>query len=430
MKTSLKWKLIALLAVVSSLFVFTGCKLGETLDDVKEKYNLSARVTYYAYGVSAADDEIETGAQFENKQTVKDIYYVAGSKPANIGGVTIKNVSLTYYAHKFLNWYHVAEDEEGNPVFADEAQTVPVMSDELVDFSKPLTEDEHLLVCADWLALPKVEIKLVCDEMSATDSVPAKTIAGEETTYKNGETVWEDFFKDEGAEIQSLGGAPFTVTDKSYTYVEYYTDSACQTEASWPVQWTGENVTLYAKYIKGDWTVLKTKQDVKNVFNGYYGNGSYYLLNDIDCADVTVIPNQGFKGTFQGNGHTISNLTAVLDSKNATNGTKRALFGTLQATAKISDVTFANTTVQYETNPMGVSNVNLYFLFVSREEGAIVENVSFTGKVSYKFATKDGAAVQPYNLGGNATDGWTGWLNGEGSLDGFDTDGVTIEIRA
>ena len=44
------------------LIYIAGCKLGTTLDDLKEEYSLKAQVTYYA-----------NGGEFENKRTVKHV---------------------------------------------------------------------------------------------------------------------------------------------------------------------------------------------------------------------------------------------------------------------------------------------------------------------------------------------------------------------
>ena len=70
MKKGLKWKLIAGSALVSSLFICGGCKLGESFADLKEKYDWDACVTYYANSVGA-DDTFKADGQFENTQGVK-----------------------------------------------------------------------------------------------------------------------------------------------------------------------------------------------------------------------------------------------------------------------------------------------------------------------------------------------------------------------
>lgn len=90
-----KWKrtFLAVLGILSSLFIFAGCKLGTTLDDLKEEYSLKAQVTYYA-----------NGGEFENKRTVKNVYYAEGQPVANIGGTEIPNISLTYTGYEFDCW--------------------------------------------------------------------------------------------------------------------------------------------------------------------------------------------------------------------------------------------------------------------------------------------------------------------------------------
>lgn len=81
------------------------------------------------------------------------------------------------------------------------------------------------------------------------------------------------------------------------------------------------DVTLYPRYIK---TELETVDDVKNfseaVNNGANCMGLFVYLNaDIDFGGVAMQPigklENGFEGTFDGNGHVISNLNISSDSQ-------------------------------------------------------------------------------------------------------------------
>lgn len=295
MKTSLKWKLIASLAVVSSLFVFTGCKLGETLDDVKEKYNLSAQVTYYA-----------NGGVFEQTKSVKNLYYKAGSTAINIkDDNSIANISLARSGYDFLDWYYIERDADGEPMFEDEAQTIPVKSEIKADFSDPLEENEHWILVADWAIQARVKIQLVCDDLAEGETIALKS----GNSVKEGELIREYLY--EGTTLKRPDEYFFKPDDDcNFTFVQFYKNEACgssdlMTDADWPLQRTEEDVYLYAKYIKGEWKILQTASDVKNMFgsNGkmYSSNMHYYQIADIDCADVTIAPIENFGCEWQGN---------------------------------------------------------------------------------------------------------------------------------
>lgn len=84
-----------------------------------------------------------------------------------------------------------------------------------------------------------------------------------------------------------------------------------------------------------EWNDVSTIQDLANISNDLEGN--YRLVNDIDLSEVLWTPIDGyFKGIFDGNGHTISNLT-VDTSENA------GLFGGASGSG---GATFTNVTIK------------------------------------------------------------------------------------
>lgn len=97
---------------------------------------------------------------------------------------------------------------------------------------------------------------------------------------------------------------------------------------------TGENVSD----VQATGTEIKTPDDLKNISNDL--NGSYYLANNIDMSGVTFTPigpssSSPFKGTFDGNGYAIQNLTI--------SGTSdyQGLFGYLDS-ATVKNLTIEN----------------------------------------------------------------------------------------
>lgn len=459
MRKGLKWKLISGLTLISSLFICAGCKLGESFADLKEKLDWDARVTYYANSVGTGD-AFKTDGQFENTQGVKDMYYKAGSYAARIGEKEIGNVKMTHYAHAFEGWYHVDKDEqgrllfvdkdgeklyqgedgrlyyaekEGNPVLTDESvATVPVRSDEKVDFSKTLADGDHWSICADWEEMSRLHIKLACEDLEDNEKIAGTSMDSKDVEYENGALVWEDFFENEEDKVQSLGMAPFTASENAFTFVEYYKDEACTQIVSWPIAWNENDQVIYAKYIKGEWEILKNTEDVKSklfMSTKVSATDKFYLIQDIDCTDVSVAPFEKFEGQLQGNGFTLSNLQVTLGQRSSRldGGKSVALFGQICKTAKIENVRFENIAVEYPTKSK-ITTWTCYFLFTQFDLGASVSDVAITGTFKFKLGDEN---AKPMNVAQNAENWKYGTVQDGADSSGFDMSGVsapTFEI--
>ena len=78
---------------------------------------------------------------------------------------------------------------------------------------------------------------------------------------------------------------------KGYTFYGLYEDIECTKEVSATVNQNEKgDYTVYAKYIKGNWKILRTPADVKSTLfsAAYIQHSNFYLANDIDCKDITV----------------------------------------------------------------------------------------------------------------------------------------------
>ena len=103
--------------------------------------------------------------------------------------------------------------------------------------------------------------------------------------------------------------------------------------------------------VYGDYFLINSTADFKLFLNalsnhwtrpgGYeYNVNRYRITSDIDMSDTTIAPISGFSGaSFDGQGHTISNLTI-----NST-GVCCALFDTIKSGTTISNITLANVTL-------------------------------------------------------------------------------------
>lgn len=393
MRRKKKWGLAAALAAVSSLFIFAGCTVGESLEEIVEENDLVAQVTYYAnggdFGVTVSDTTDRENVLLSQK---KELYYKDGSKIADIGNVMLSNGSIDFERrdYDFAGWYHVETDSQGNIVYeVNEVDGVKYMKlGEKVDFSKTIEDGDHWYLCAAWTPRVKVKMKLVCDTLTDGETIKGK-FGEKEAELKNGDVVHEFSFSTKG-KVESVSDS-WTPDFKAEngTYVAYYADEACTQEVQWPISNTGNtDVFIYAKYLEGAWTVLRTADDVSGKLFGFAATQSdtkFYLYDDIDATGKTVTPLDGFAATLEGNGHIISGLTVETQLKQFT---PSATFGILYDTAKMKDVTFDDLTVQYNVS----SNVNIkdedktdstkwnhgydaYAVFAERGNGSVVENV-------------------------------------------------------
>ncbi len=379
MKKSWKWKLIGLLTAVFSLCIFSGCQLKESLNDKKDKFNIVAEITYHT--------NLNSAFIGNGNATEKTLYYTEGSpafEPKHESELTnvtagIQHVTLHYNSNRYalLGWYEPALDSEGN-VQKDENKQI-ILKDTPLDLSTlRLQKNDNYTVYAKWKQLEIVVVKLVCDE----DAVLYSSVSTDTKEYRNGDVIKEYAFDGNGQ--RTYPSALFSAKNE-YTFTEFY-QTADVTNADnmmrqdgdkWPINKTAdEDTVIYAHYIKGEYTVLKTASSVATFFKNAGRNNAFYLLYDIDCSGITttVNPVTLFNAQLYGNGHTLSNL------KVSKSGVQQeiALFGKIGETALLKDVTFANVTVDYETDGR-VEYIEIFWLFTSCVNVQSFHNVTFTG---------------------------------------------------
>ena len=366
MKKKQKGKLLVLLASIAAVFMLGGCSFGESFEDVLASNNLEAQVTYYS-----------NGGEFEGSSNKKDMYYKSGLKALNIGvdSVTNGTAQISRKNYTFGGWYYAVLDADGNPVYED-AEKKTYKLGEAVDFSKPLQKGEHWIIVAKWIADVKVNVMLVCDEGL---SIPVEAEEGAAAvSYKNGDIVATRTYDTADKVVNPGDGkAPFAFDDNAYTFVDYYADEACTKPVQWPIQKQETDVTVYAKYLQGEWEVVRSVKDATNMFNNVRGGKRYCLARDVDLTGKKLAAKTMFDGEIQGNGFTISNLT-VMKSK-ITGGSKVALFGDIQSTAVIENLTLDGLTFTYSLQS---SPVEIYFAFTSIAQGAKITNVKLSGTMT------------------------------------------------
>ena len=424
MKKGLKWKLIALLTLVASVFVFAGCKLNDTKEDILDRYNLTVSVTYYANGYGAsfgtssasANEEIEgtdsSSSENEMPQTpvkTKTLWYQSGSLPLNIGLIDPDKVisgtaKIEWNGHEFKGWYYVVRDEAGEIVY--EADGTMKLG-EAVDFNKPLEAGKHLEFCADWRKLPVVNL-LIGEIVDGTQPTEEKLL--------------KTFSFIEKPQVDTPTDMIYEIGEETYTVINFYSSPECIELLDWPImeptEKDAEDIKIYAKCIKGSWTLLEDKDDVKNFFTNATTANSYYLCNDIDCENLIITPPRIFGATLRGNGYTIKNFKVETKVESDI-----ALFGRLTANAKIENVIFENIEIKYE---VGKQDVYIYLIF----RDMLVENgkTATIAGVKFKDITLDitkSSNITIFNIS-NANE-TTNWLYGGRPTDADYKDIVDIE---
>lgn len=404
MKKTFKTKLLVLLMAILSLFVFAGCSMGESLDEALATRNLSPRVTYYA-----------NGGLFESNSAVKDLYYPTGAKALNIGVVnpTSGSVDISRDGFELAGWYFVEK-------VVDEKTGVCELGDE-VDFTQPLKEKEHWVIAAKWRALVGLKVVLVCEdgETLAVDKAMDGLKEGV-TSLKNGDVIGEISYdsKDTVTSAATPDLRLFTVKDKTHTFFNYYMDAACTQEVAWPIKRAEEQQTVYAKYIKGDWSFVKTADDVYKMFAALKGGASksYWLCNDIEYTKTSAVETiNSLKGEIKGNGYTISGLTF---SRELSQGNTFSIFGDVKAAAKISDLNLTNISISLKLRTS--IHTNVYLVFASMEAGAGISNVKLSFKengVAIDCPNREDNKSYVDNINGTGTAVYTNCLYG-----GYNTD--------
>lgn len=407
MTAKVKRILLCALILLCGICALTACGFGTTVNKEKDKYGLTALVTYHA-----------NGGKFSNGDDFANIYYKDGSRPLNVGGVLLKSgsISVTYTGHTFAGWYYAETDEEGNILYEDEENGIVALGEE-VDFSATLKSGDEWHVYADWTLDQKLEVVLASEE-SIEDSLTYTYKEGDEQkeiVYSAGDVVREYSFTS-GGTVSKPSRDVITDGRKAadgYVFVDFYYDEACTQPVVWPVTQNDEieeNVRIYAKYLTDDWTVVDGVTEVQSMFSYAEDSHKYYISKDIDCSSSLALAlpvDRVFSGQIRGNGFTISGLK--VQRTQMENNTFVSLFGTLASGAKITDLVLEN--VQLEVTGKTNASLNVYFLSPQIESGAEISGLTIMGgKVTVRVYGSALNGVSPDSisecplLAGNAED--------------------------
>lgn len=193
---------------------------------------------------------------------------------------------------------------------------------------------------------------------------------------------------------------------------------------------TGDVMKLYVDYMEGSFKAVYTAQDLMDNLSS--GN-DVIVMEDLDFTGITWDPfvwAYPYGGKLMGNGHKLSNITVDIAPENV-NGQEylyAGLFGKLEETAVIADVTFENLQVNVKEGTLGFgdyeNHIAIGLLAGETSEGATVKNVTFEN-----CGIQINVTIENYEYTIKADDSVTVTLTGEGSEDLIveNTDG-TVKI--
>lgn len=357
MKNNIIKKILALVFLLISAVSFTACMGEPTLDELLKENNAVAMVTYYA-----------NGGMFNGKDNLvkKNFFYKENDYICNVGVYETQPViTITKTDYVFVGWNYAERDEQGKVIYTDNEKKYAVASDVPFEFPYRAQKGDEIHLVAIWEEDVGVDFYLSSDKpITGTDG----------KVYKNGDKLSRETFG-RWNDKDFTDTIPVASTDS--TCYGIYLDEACTIPLTERVSkpTNKENIKLYAKYIEGVWTFVKTPSDVKAMFDGMATAGKrYYLFNDIDCTGFNFATAWNLECEINGNGFTISNIN--VSESGIKNEFNYSLFGDLTATAFVHDLTFKNISVEYAVRSgMG----NLYALFNSVSSQATLSNFTIDG---------------------------------------------------
>ena len=142
-------------------------------------------------------------------------------------------------------------------------------------------------------------------------------------------------------------------------------------------------IDVYVQYLEGDWTIVKTADDLKGRIAG---NKNIYLANDIDMGGKDLCFDN-YRGKLNGNGFTISNFNLLFGAgKNDLvedldgEGLKSivlSLFGKTK-NATIENINFTKVTFKLDASFKNIQKIYVAPLAITMEN-TILKNVNFNG---------------------------------------------------
>ncbi len=437
--------ILTLLCAVSLCLGLTACKKTNMLDDYYAKgYRIF--VTYDAVsGEFARDPDLSIIDAFKPSAYEKDAegkIHIKLKEPDLKERWGVKDMSLTFSEHSFVGWYKNATmktDASGNPLgengeriylyegvyYAEEAHKT--IAYPAYEYSEPWNFETDEIVYSEDQG--KLEMTLYCGWVRyyTFDYYYKYDTDGEDVAWqKYGTTTFNYVYntrnggnKDQ-AFLPDWGNGAMQYTSKysdntnfnfpklaNSTFKEAYSDEACENKIEGSITHGGSldeatcsevnrTTNVYVIFEKGDRYRIETAQQLSQNGNSA---GIYTILADLDFSGIAwpaAFVNGKFTGTFDGNGKTIKNVTAVRSSgTSAYSGT----FANVAKGAVVKNVVFENLT--FDTGNAAVDRLitSVYFgTFAGYiEDGSTVENVTVKN-ATFKLGAVAMTSVRNKNL--------------------------------
>lgn len=335
---------IALLALTLTL-ALSGC--GGADDALEGKYIVTFEVNggILNFGTSSTNSKINFA--YHPGTYIKD-------------PTTIANYSISRNGYDFTGWYTSPECKEN----------------EKWDFEKTL-DVETLVLYAGW----EKSIRHTYD-VCFMDGENVKVLG----SYKvNAGDKFDDWSR-------------YANKREGYTSIGYYQDPEClipwDDSFTHPGGDTDCSISVYAKYIEGEWVLVDSYDKLKNAIS----SSNVYLTGDIDCGGAELFFSNEFNKVFEGNGYTISNFK--IEKSGTIINPALAMFKSLGQNAVLKNVNFDN--VIYEFYDIAASTdkvevvANVAALAISMKVGAKVENVSINGTLNTNYTGDLPCLNDPY----------------------------------
>jgi hypothetical protein len=386
------------------LSLIAGCSIGQqtAAEFLEEKNATNQVVTYYA-----------NGGYFGTDREQKTLYYKADTPVVSDFAATGAKIQLTRKGYVFDSWYYAETDASGNPVL-DENGNLKI-TDKKVDFTKNIQENEHWYLVAGWFADVQVDVVVVTSDGGDITSSDGETV------YKNKEIATSKQFGTNGTIV--LSTTEPVKTNDGYTFVQYFYDEALTKPANGtitkPEEADAESIVVYAQYIAGDWTIVRTASDANKMLSALSRGGSYYFASasddkTIDMSSYKQIFRYGEECsiTIEGNGFTLSNLTY---EGTGLNGTEYSIFGRMTENTVIKNLTLKDVTL----NATLKSTIGKMYALSSSVTGATLTNFKVDG-ITLNITTKSSNGIENIDTASGATN--SSWLFG-----GYETDALFLE---
>lgn len=345
MKKRIKNAIVLAALVLLAAMALTACSDGGS----KASYDCMVTFNYNTGNMSTVAKDQYLGVKKGGRVIIQ---------PGYSNDFTLYEIS-GYYVE---GWYLAETDADGNALDED---------GNVFDANAEVESRKKVKLATKW--------NFDTDTVEKSVTLYANLVKSPSVIYKDGLTG--EVVKTDSCRVGEAKSKPSSVVapkKDGYTLYDYYSDEAMTETFDWTsFVMTAEDVTVYVKFIEGNWTIVNNE---KTFNNAIANNGNIYLDADLDFSGSTKWISRSFNGTINGNGHKLMGISVEFEgTKTDTDGF--GLFTTLRKDANIYDLTIENAEIKFIAQINGSYQVG--FIAYEAEAGAKFNNVTVSGKITY-----------------------------------------------